>query len=54
MVALANTVERPEASAADYDPTFNPDGHGLLWELTKDAASIALLEDSNAAGNKSA
>jgi putative intracellular protease/amidase len=33
-----------EVKAADYDAVFYPGGHGPLWDLTKDAKSIALLE----------
>ena len=33
-----------EVNAADYDAIFYPGGHGPLWDLTKDAKSIALLE----------
>jgi putative intracellular protease/amidase len=33
-----------DVKASDYDAVFYPGGHGPLWDLTKDANSIALLE----------
>ena len=41
---LAHTLKLSEIKAADYDGVFYPGGHGPLWDLTKDADSIALLE----------
>ena len=41
---LAHTLKLSEIKAADYDAVFYPGGHGPLWDLTKDADSIALLE----------
>jgi putative intracellular protease/amidase len=41
---LAHTLKLSEIKAADYDAVFYPGGHGPLWDLTKDAKSIALLE----------
>jgi putative intracellular protease/amidase len=41
---LAHTLKLSEVKAADYDAVFYPGGHGPLWDLTKDAKSIALLE----------
>jgi len=42
--ALANTVRLEEIAAADYDALFYPGGHGPLWDLAGDKASIALIE----------
>ena len=41
---LAHTLKLSVVKAADYDAVFYPGGHGPLWDLTKDANSIALLE----------
>ena len=41
---LAHTLKLGEVKAADYDAVFYPGGHGPLWDLTKNADSIALLE----------
>ena len=41
---LAHTLKLSEVKAADFDAVFYPGGHGPLWDLTKDANSIALLE----------
>ena len=41
--ALANTHTLAEMSAADFDAVFYPGGHGPLWDLAEDKASIALL-----------
>lgn len=41
---LANTVCLSEVSADDYDGVFYPGGHGPLWDLAVDGASIALIE----------
>ncbi len=41
---LAHTLRLSDVKAADYDAVFYPGGHGPLWDLTKDARSIALLE----------
>lgn len=42
--ALANTVKLDDVSADDYDAVFYPGGHGTMWDLPNNAASIALLE----------
>lgn len=42
---LANTVKLEEVNQADYDAVFYPGGHGPLWDLANDPASIALIED---------
>jgi len=41
---LAHTLKLSDVKASDYDAVFYPGGHGPLWDLTKDAKSIALLE----------
>jgi putative intracellular protease/amidase len=41
---LAHTVKLSGVKASDYDAVFYPGGHGPLWDLTKDAQSIALIE----------
>ena len=41
---LAHTLKLSSVKASDYDAVFYPGGHGPLWDLTKDANSIALLE----------
>jgi putative intracellular protease/amidase len=47
---LANTVKLSTVSADDYDAVFYPGGHGPLWDLAEDRASIALIEKLFAAG----
>lgn len=42
--ALASTRPLKEVSAADFDAVFYPGGHGPLWDLAEDPASIALIE----------
>jgi len=37
-------------NAADFDAVFYPGGHGPLWDLAEDKASIALIEAMAAAG----
>ncbi|MCV6612251.1 MAG: type 1 glutamine amidotransferase domain-containing protein [Amphritea sp.] len=41
---LAETLPLAEVSAADYDAVFYPGGHGPLWDLTENPASINLIE----------
>ncbi len=47
---LGNTLKLAELSAGDYDAVFYPGGHGPLWDLAEDKASIALIEAMHAAG----
>ncbi len=47
---LAGTFKLSDVSAGDFDAVFYPGGHGPLWDLAKDAASIALIEAMLAAG----
>ena len=42
--ALATTVLLSSVKAADFDAVFYPGGHGPLWDLAEDPASIALIE----------
>ena len=48
--ALAHTGRLADVSAADFDAVFYPGGHGPLWDLAEDKASIALIEAMLAAG----
>lgn len=48
--ALANTLKLSDVNSADFDAVFYPGGHGPLWDLAEDAASIALIERAIAAG----
>lgn len=48
--ALASTRRLAEVSADDFDAVFYPGGHGPLWDLAEDPASIALIETLFAAG----
>lgn len=41
---LANTLKLSEVSATEFDAVFYPGGHGPLWDLAEDEASIALIE----------
>ena len=47
---LATTVPLASVNAADFDAVFYPGGHGPLWDLAKDAASITLIESVVRAG----
>ncbi len=47
---LANTHKLNEVSATDFDAVFYPGGHGPLWDLAEDTASVALIEAMLAAG----
>jgi putative intracellular protease/amidase len=48
--ALASTLKLSEISAGDFDAVFYPGGHGPLWDLAEDTASIDLIEFTLAAG----
>ena len=50
MAALAATYRLADVDLADHDAVFYPGGHGPLWDLAEDAASIALIEAAVAAG----
>ena len=47
---LASTRKLSAMDAADFDAVFYPGGHGPLWDLAQDQASIALIEAMAAAG----
>ncbi|SFU08604.1 Putative intracellular protease/amidase [Pseudovibrio denitrificans] len=47
--ALANTVKLESISADAFDAVFYPGGHGPLWDLVDNAASISLIEQLNSA-----
>jgi putative intracellular protease/amidase len=47
---LAATLKLADASPDDYDAVFYPGGHGPLWDLAEDPASIALIEAMYATG----
>ena len=48
--ALADTRKLSEMKVADFDAVFYPGGHGPLWDLANDTASIALIEATIGAG----
>jgi len=48
--ALANTGKLSDVSGDGFDALFYPGGHGPLWDLAEDAASIQLIETMSAAG----
>lgn len=48
--ALAATRVLGQLDARDFDALFYPGGHGPLWDLAEDPASIALIEGFLAAG----
>ena len=46
---LASTGKLAEVDAANFNAVFYPGGHGPLWDLAEDKASIALIESMAAA-----
>jgi putative intracellular protease/amidase len=46
---LAHTLKLATVSASEYEAVFYPGGHGPLWDLAEDRASIALIERAFAA-----
>jgi putative intracellular protease/amidase len=50
MAQLASTVPLASVSQAGFDTVFYPGGHGPLWDLAEDPASIGLIESFVAAG----
>jgi putative intracellular protease/amidase len=50
MDALAHTHKLSEVSLDDFDAVFYPGGHGPLWDLAEDPASIALIGHAIKAG----
>jgi putative intracellular protease/amidase len=47
---LAATLRLDSVRQEDYDTVFYPGGHGPMWDLAEDPASIKLLESVIAAG----
>ncbi|HEX8873122.1 MAG TPA: type 1 glutamine amidotransferase domain-containing protein [Nitrosospira sp.] len=47
---LADTRKLASVSAADFDAVFYPGGHGPMWDMPDNPASIALIEDFVKAG----
>lgn len=41
---LANTKKLSDMSADDFDAVFYPGGHGPMWDMPNNVASIALIE----------
>ena len=41
---LANTKKLADVSADDFEAVFYPGGHGPMWDMPDNAASIALIE----------
>src|SRR5688572_11307162 len=41
---LANTKKLAEVSGKDFDAVFYPGGHGPMWDLPDNPASVALIE----------
>lgn len=50
MGQLADTAKLADLTQESFDAVFYPGGHGPLWDLAEDAASIALIEAFVAAG----
>ncbi|MBS3804142.1 MAG: type 1 glutamine amidotransferase domain-containing protein [Oleiphilaceae bacterium] len=44
--ALANTRKLIDVPVDSYDAVFFPGGHGPLWDLAEDPATIALIENA--------
>ncbi|KRE17569.1 dimethylallyltransferase [Bosea sp. Root483D1] len=47
---LAATVRLDSVAQEDFDTVFYPGGHGPMWDLAEDQASIGLIESFIAAG----
>ncbi len=43
---LANTRQLADVSASDFDAVFYPGGHGPMWDMPDNTASIALSKPS--------
>lgn len=50
LAALAHTRRLGEIDIAGFDAIFYPGGHGPLWDLAEDRASVALIEAALLAG----
>jgi putative intracellular protease/amidase len=48
--ALAGTEQLSTLNADDYDAVFYPGGHGPLWDLAEERASVDLIAAMHAAG----
>jgi putative intracellular protease/amidase len=48
--ALASTVRLDTVAADDFDSIYYAGGHGPMWDLAEDSASIALIENMWRAG----
>ena len=48
--ALANTERVDKITASAFDAVFYPGGHGPLWDLANDSASIGIIETAFSAG----
>ncbi|WP_017596069.1 type 1 glutamine amidotransferase domain-containing protein [Nocardiopsis potens] len=44
LAALARTERLDSVAAGDFDAVFYPGGHGPLWDLAEDPASVRLIE----------
>ena len=49
MTAVSNTLRLVDVEAAHFDAVFYPGGHGPLWDLVHNPASIRLIEQMAAA-----
>jgi putative intracellular protease/amidase len=47
---LAHTVRLDAVRPEDFDTVFYPGGHGPMWDLAEDPASVRLIEQMIAAG----
>ena len=47
--AMASTIPLEDVRAEEFDAVFYPGGHGPLWDLSDNAHSIKLIEDTIAA-----
>ena len=47
---LASTTPLSQIDPAGYDAVFYPGGHGPLWDLAEDPASVSLIETTLRAG----
>ena len=47
--AIASTIPLEDVRADEFDAVFYPGGHGPLWDLSDNAHSIKLIEDTIAA-----
>jgi putative intracellular protease/amidase len=47
---LASTVRLDGVKSHDFDTVYYPGGHGPMWDLAEDPASIALIEDFYTSG----